>query len=649
VPGALLLTGGLLLTAVFATAGLAKLGDLEGSRNAVAAFGVPQRLASLLGTVLPGAELATAGLLAAGALLGGGEGGALRAGAVSALVLISLFCAGIAVSITRGRAPDCHCFGQLHSAPASRRTLLRNGALLTLAAFVAGGGDLVWIVVAAASALASVGLVGILSPGRPVDRTEGPDQGLPHHTPAPDFKLPSLDGGIVSLAALRERGRPVLLVFSDRDCGPCNALAPEIAGWQSRYAGELTIAVVERRDGSQPAGQDDHGRRDVLVQSDRDVPDSYRAQGTPSAVLVSEDGQIASGVAGGGAAIQALLAETVPGFVPSATMGRAAEVEPAAGLAPPIVRRELLARAVAAWASITGLSSVPAWATVTQLELKCRYERCGDRCCPKKAKCRRQGRRRVCVCPDGRPACGNRCCPETFVCKRIGRRRRRRCVCPDGYIVCAGRCVRTRTDPRHCGGCRDECPPATSCVDGRCVGGDGSGTGPGGSGACDCPHGQTCCGGQCTDLNTSDEHCGMCSRPCAEGQRCCEGVCRDLETDPRNCGDCGKRCASDEVCSEGDCRRRCRGGLKNCKGHCVDTNSDPSHCGRCGSKCAGPFDTGECCNGECCDINADTCCPGGCTNTTHDNENCGGCGVVCGPNEFCRFGTCTCPPGQDCG
>jgi thiol-disulfide isomerase/thioredoxin len=633
--------GGLLLAGVFATAGVAKLADLEGSRKAVAAFGVPRRLASLFGTLLPTVELATAALLAAGALIGRGEVVALRAGALSALALISLFCAAIAVSIARGRAPDCHCFGQLHSAPASKRTLIRNGALLTLAAFVAGGGDPTWPVGAAAAMLATLVLVGLLNLRG--EQAAEADEGLPHGTAAPDFELPSLGGSTVSLAALRGRGRgrgrPVLLVFSSPACGPCIALAPRIANWQSRYASELTIAVVERRDGSERAGPDEHGRRDVLLQRDREVADSYRAEGTPAAVLVSEDGHIASGIAAGPPAIEALLARTLPDFQAGDAQ------EPVATLPAPFARREFLARAVAAWAGVMGLLSAPAWATVIPVELKCRYERCGNRCCPRKARCRRQGSRRICVCPDGRPACGDRCCPDTFECRSFRRRRRlvRRCACPIGYVVCAGRCVRTTSNPRHCGRCGTTCPPATSCVQGRCTGGDGSGSGPGGSGACTCPLGETCCEGRCTDLNTSNEHCGRCGQRCREGETCCEGRCLKLENDPQNCGRCGKRCATGEVCAEGECRRRCPSGQTNCKGRCTDPQSDPDNCGKCGSRCTGATDTGECCRGGCCSYNAQTCCPSGCVNTSLDDQNCGGCGVVCGPNSYCRFGVCTCP------
>ncbi len=55
-----LLVARLLLAAVFAVAGLAKLADLSGSRQAVRDFGLPSRLAAPLGTLLPLAELGVA-------------------------------------------------------------------------------------------------------------------------------------------------------------------------------------------------------------------------------------------------------------------------------------------------------------------------------------------------------------------------------------------------------------------------------------------------------------------------------------------------------------------------------------------------------------------------------------------------------------
>src|SRR5580658_3698886 len=127
-----LLGARLVLAAVFAVASATKLADLAGSRTAVAAFGVPERLAAPLGTLLPLAELGVAAALL--------PAGSARYGALGAAALLVLFVIAIARTIARGEAPDCHCFGQLHSEPAGWRTLARNAALAGLAAFIAVGG-----------------------------------------------------------------------------------------------------------------------------------------------------------------------------------------------------------------------------------------------------------------------------------------------------------------------------------------------------------------------------------------------------------------------------------------------------------------------------------------------------------------------------
>src|SRR5206468_1306839 len=61
---------------------------------------------------------------------------------------------------------------------------------------------------------------------RPLSTSRLLRDGLPAGTPAPAFRLPRLDGGAVSLADFS--GRRLLLVFSDPECGPCSALAPEL-------------------------------------------------------------------------------------------------------------------------------------------------------------------------------------------------------------------------------------------------------------------------------------------------------------------------------------------------------------------------------------------------------------------------------------
>src|SRR5918999_4688404 len=129
---AALLIARLVLAAVFTLAGVAKLADLKGSRQAIIEFGLPAVVASPLALLLPLAELGVGAALI--------PASSAWWGALGALGLLVLFVMGISINLARGRTPDCHCFGQLHSAPAGWKTLARNAVLAALAGFVVWSG-----------------------------------------------------------------------------------------------------------------------------------------------------------------------------------------------------------------------------------------------------------------------------------------------------------------------------------------------------------------------------------------------------------------------------------------------------------------------------------------------------------------------------
>src|SRR5262249_45094039 len=68
--------------------------------------------------------------------------------------------------------------------------------------------------------------------------------GLKAGAVAPEFRLPPVGGGELSLGHLR--GRRVLLVFSDPECGPCTELAPRLQDLHLRRR-DLQVVVVSRR------------------------------------------------------------------------------------------------------------------------------------------------------------------------------------------------------------------------------------------------------------------------------------------------------------------------------------------------------------------------------------------------------------------
>jgi peroxiredoxin len=354
---AALLIARLLLALVFVVSGVAKLADRDGSRRAMADFGVPASLVSPLGLLLPLSELAVAVALVPGTTA--------WLGAVGALALLLLFIAGIGANMARGRKPDCRCFGQLHSAPAGGKTLVRNGALAAVAGFVVWQG---WQGNVGPSAVASLGalsgaqllilavaviVLGLLAGqwwflvhllrqnGRLLvrmealedDRSVGGDApaspngaptwraagGLAVGASAPAFSLEDLQGETITLDALRQAGKPVVLLFTDPGCGPCNALLPEVGRWQAEHEDSLTTALVSRGDPEENRTKaQEHGLTNVVLQEDWEVSEAYGVAGTPAAMLVSPDGTIASPVARGAESIRAFVAQAVaaPANVP---------------------------------------------------------------------------------------------------------------------------------------------------------------------------------------------------------------------------------------------------------------------------------------------------------------------------------------------
>jgi peroxiredoxin len=354
---AALLIARLVLAVVFILAGVAKLSDLKGSRQAIIDFGLPALLASPLALLLPLAELTVAAALipASTALLG----------AVGSLALLLLFVAGIGANLARGRKPECHCFGQLHSSPAGWKTFARNGVLAALAAFVVwqgwnadvGPSAIAWpgalsatqllILVAGLVVLALLAgqwaflLLLLRQNGRLMVRVEALEGrsdsgtalqpspngtqhaqaavGLPVGSEAPDFTLDGLHGEKLTLGSLRSSGKPVVLLFTDPDCGPCNALLPEVGRWQEVHRDQLAISLISRADHEENrAKASEHGLSNVVLQEDWEVSEAYEVGGTPSALVVRPDGTIGSLVAGGAEAIRSLVAQAAeaPARVP---------------------------------------------------------------------------------------------------------------------------------------------------------------------------------------------------------------------------------------------------------------------------------------------------------------------------------------------
>jgi thiol-disulfide isomerase/thioredoxin/uncharacterized membrane protein YphA (DoxX/SURF4 family) len=328
----------LILALVFAIAGIAKSADLAGARKSVADFGVPAFLVHPLALVLPALELASAfALLWSGSVVWGAAG---------ATVLLALFTAAAAIAIARGKRPNCHCFGQLHSTPVGPQTLMRNALLGAMAALVLwqapnatphSVSDALrqglrpfepgWPAAAVVLGLLLVlhfrtVLVLLRQNGRLLLRVEAlearvgppaPEQpGLPVDSAAPSFSLSGLDGEtVVSTTLLQseksETENPALLVFAHPGCGACETLFPEIAQWQVEHRDRISVTVISS--GKKEANlhrRDKHNLQNVFLQKNHEVAKAFKSEATPAAVLI-RNGKIASPLAEGTDAIRGLV------------------------------------------------------------------------------------------------------------------------------------------------------------------------------------------------------------------------------------------------------------------------------------------------------------------------------------------------------
>jgi peroxiredoxin/uncharacterized membrane protein YphA (DoxX/SURF4 family) len=325
-----LLLARLFLALVFGVAGISKIADPAGSRQALLDFGAPERFAPALARALPVAEmLAALALIPLAAAWWGG---------IAALTLLLIFTAGIGANLARGQAPDCRCFGQLHSEPVSWTTFARNLALAAAAGFIVvegrsnpGLSAFSWLnelrtaeVINLTLAISVIGMVIALSVFlnrilkqqakllRAVETIKAalnedgeleiveqkeaplPAEGLPVGAMAPKFSLNTMAGERESLDDLLGYGKAVLLLFVGPNCWGCKVLLPMVKAWQRDYGDRLTIAALSAggfKDNQAKMTKYEIER--LLLDEGAKVADEYQAIWTPAAVLIHPDGRIA--------------------------------------------------------------------------------------------------------------------------------------------------------------------------------------------------------------------------------------------------------------------------------------------------------------------------------------------------------------------
>ena len=118
------------------------------------------------------------------------------------------------------------------------------------------------------------------------------------------MKLPNLDGQQVELEELRN-GKTALL-FWNPGCGFCQRLVSDLKEWESEKpngAPKLVLISTGTAEANREHGLDST----ILLDQGFRTGEQFGASGTPSAIVLDEKGQVASGIAVGGPEVMKLL------------------------------------------------------------------------------------------------------------------------------------------------------------------------------------------------------------------------------------------------------------------------------------------------------------------------------------------------------
>jgi peroxiredoxin len=132
--------------------------------------------------------------------------------------------------------------------------------------------------------------------------------GLQIGSQAPAFELPDSHGSAIRLTDFR--GRRLVLLFWDPDCSFCQQSRRELVTWEARAservaACRLLVISAASAHPVPPLGL----RSPVLFDPEMRVARKYMVGGTPMAVLIDEEGCVASHVAAGSWAVLSLLGQ----------------------------------------------------------------------------------------------------------------------------------------------------------------------------------------------------------------------------------------------------------------------------------------------------------------------------------------------------
>lgn len=244
---------------------------------------------------------------------------ALAAVGVLVLALFAAYLGLVVRAVRRPEPADCGCFGAIGDSRVTRVTVWRNATLLLSAALVVAAGlrglglpgaldepsTWAWVAAAALSATVAV-LVTYRAPGSP-SAAAAPDAGGDYvRAPIPPAAVLTADGELVLLGQESSRAA-LLLVFLNPGCGPCTRISPLVDGWTRDLAPVNVKAVVRGRPETLDT-QLPHLRGHAWFDPFALARDAFGV-GSPSAVLLGTDGQLAGGPVQGEDEIHAFVAE----------------------------------------------------------------------------------------------------------------------------------------------------------------------------------------------------------------------------------------------------------------------------------------------------------------------------------------------------
>ncbi len=132
------------------------------------------------------------------------------------------------------------------------------------------------------------------------------------HKPAPDFRLPALDGRTISLADYR--GKKVVVSFWASWCAPCRLELPVLRSFFDKtYRRDgnfeiLSINLDEDREAAEAAAEQIKLPFPVLLDPGQKIANAFGVQGIPALFVIGQTGKVDYGAVGFNTGLEMILA-----------------------------------------------------------------------------------------------------------------------------------------------------------------------------------------------------------------------------------------------------------------------------------------------------------------------------------------------------